>query len=124
MSDGEAQGQWALHLEVLQDRARGRHAVREDDLDAPLRGGLEGELDLVGRLDVSVLDADGRVLDQRHYREVDKFARDGRYTAWVGGLPLGIYSIEARASDGRSATGELRVLDLAEDDTPLVLTLR
>jgi len=77
-----------------------------------------------GRLEVSVLDADGRVLDQRHYREVDKFVRDGRYAAWLGGLLPGSYSIEARASDGRSATGELRVLDLAEDDTPLVLTLR
>ena len=65
------------------------------------------------------LDADGQVFDERHYREVE-----GRYTAWLGGLLLGSYSIEARAADGRSASGELRVLDLAADDTPLVLTLR
>ena len=36
----------------------------------------------------------------------------------------GSYSVEARAADGRSASGELRVLDLADDDNPLVLTLR
>jgi hypothetical protein len=77
-----------------------------------------------GRLEVSVLDADGRVLDQRHYREDDKFTRDDRYTAWLGGLVPCSYPIQVSASDGRSATGELRVLDLAEDDTPLVLTLR
>jgi hypothetical protein len=72
-------------------------------------------------LAVRVLDAHGRVLDERHCAEHDE---DGRYTAWFGGLPVGIYSAEVRDSDGRSATGELRVPDLVEDDTPLVLTLR
>ena len=76
------------------------------------------------RLEVSVLDTDGRVLDQRDYREDDKFAQDDRYTAWLGGLLPGSYRIQVRAGDGRSATGELRVLDLTDDDTPLVLTLR
>ena len=78
----------------------------------------------VDALDVRVLDAHGRVLDERYYMEDDKFARDDRYTAWLGGLVPGSYAIQVSASDGRSATGELRVLDLSEDETPLVLTLR
>jgi RNA polymerase sigma-70 factor (ECF subfamily) len=77
-----------------------------------------------GALDVRALDANGRVLEERHCDEVDTFVQDVRYTAWLGGLVPGSYSIEARAADGRSATGELRVLDLADDETPLVLTLR
>ncbi len=70
-------------------------------------------------LELRVLDALGRAFD-----DIDGDVREGRYSARVGGLLPGSYSVEARASDGRSATGELLVLDLAADDTPHVLTLR
>jgi hypothetical protein len=76
-----------------------------------------------GTRGLRVLGARGLVLDELHDVELDASVPDGRYTAWLGGLLPGSYSIEVRASDGRSATGELRVLDLAEDDTPLVPTL-
>jgi hypothetical protein len=70
-------------------------------------------------LELRVEDAHGRAFD-----DIDGDVREGCYRARVGGLPPGSYSVEASASDGRSVSGELRVLDLAEDDTPLVLTLR
>ena len=58
------------------------------------------------------------------FDDIDGDVSEGCNCARVGGLLAGSYSVEARVSDGRSATGELHVLDLAEDDTPLVLTLR
>ncbi|HEX6884569.1 MAG TPA: sigma-70 family RNA polymerase sigma factor [Planctomycetota bacterium] len=70
-------------------------------------------------LELRVLDAAGRAFD-----DIDDDLGAGRYSAWVGGLLPGGYTVEARAPDGRSASGELRVLDLAADETPLVLTLR
>ena len=147
LRDGERWGE--ISLEDLQGRSdplgAGTYVVhaRERswcaaDVEVELRPGATAEIELAfepatqrridvvfadgvpaGLLYLRALDADGRVFEERHYREVE-----GRYTAWLGGLLLGSYSIEARAPDGRSATGELCVLDLADDDTPLVLTLR
>jgi hypothetical protein len=70
-------------------------------------------------LELRVLDADGpRVRRHRRRRARRVATAPGRRTPARQLLRRG-----ARA-DGRSATGELCVLDLAEDDTPLVLTLR
>jgi carboxypeptidase family protein/sigma-70-like protein len=118
---------------------RAREGIwRAPDVEVEVRSGETTELELAfeptterlievvfpdgvpaSELELRVLDALGNAFD-----DVDGDVREGRYSAWVGGLLPGNYSVEARSSDGRNATGELHVLDLAADGTPLVLTLR